>query len=57
MPNRMSSLLDELLPGNARLFVVSNRGPVTFECAPGAGHGGDLDDGRDGAFDPLALTA
>jgi trehalose 6-phosphate synthase len=57
MPNAMSALLDGLLPGNARLFVVSNRGPVTFECAPGAGYGDDLDDGRDGGFDPNHLTA
>jgi len=57
MPNPMSSLLDGLLRGNARLFVVSNRGPVTFECAPGAGLGGDLDDVRDGTFDPQSLTA
>ncbi|HEU5203609.1 MAG TPA: trehalose-6-phosphate synthase [Candidatus Limnocylindrales bacterium] len=57
MPNPMSALLDGLLPDNARLFVVSNRGPVTFESAPGAGHGADLDDGRDGVFDPKHLTA
>ena len=53
MPNPVSSVLDELLPGNARLFVVSNRGPVTFECAPGTGLGGDPDDGADSpAFRP-----
>jgi trehalose 6-phosphate synthase len=57
MPNPMSSLLDGLLAGNARLFVVSNRGPVTFECAPGAGHGGDLDEGPDRTVDPRRLTA
>ena len=57
MPNPMSALLDGLLPDDARLFVVSNRGPVTFECAPGAGHGGDLDAARDGRFEPANLTA
>jgi trehalose 6-phosphate synthase len=53
----MSALLEGLLPGDARLFVVSNRGPVTFECAPGAGHGGDLGAARDGRFEPANLTA
>jgi trehalose 6-phosphate synthase len=58
MPNPVSSVLDELLPGNARLFVVSNRGPVTFECAPGTGLGGDPDDGADSpAFRPGDLSA
>ena len=57
MPNATSALLDGLLSGNARLFVVSNRGPVTFERAPGARHASDLDDGPRGPFDPLTLTA
>src|SRR5918994_493503 len=34
MPNPNTALLDELLGDNARLFVASNRGPITFECLP-----------------------
>src|SRR5262245_16921540 len=58
MPNNpVSTLLDALLPGNARLFVVSNRGPITFECVPGAGRAGDLEDETGRPFDPRELTA
>ena len=31
MPEPQPSLLGDLLPGNGRLFVASNRGPITFE--------------------------
>ncbi len=44
MPDPRRALLDELLPANGRLFVASNRGPVTFEC-------------RAGSDDPEGLTA
>jgi trehalose 6-phosphate synthase len=40
MPDARHALLDELLPGNARLFVASNRGPVTFDCASSNGPDG-----------------
>ena len=36
MPDSRRALLDELLPPDARLYVASNRGPVTFERRAGA---------------------
>jgi trehalose 6-phosphate synthase len=60
MPDTRPALLDELLRGNGRLFVVSNRGPVTFERAPGPGRSTDGDD-QDGTgrarVAPELLTA
>ena len=32
MPNPHSIMLSELLAGDGRLFVASNRGPITFDC-------------------------
>ncbi len=46
MPDPRRALLDELLPAQARLFVVSNRGPITFERHPGADGTVELDASR-----------
>ena len=51
IPSATSALLDELLSDDARLLVVSNRGPVTLSSAPGASQANDLDDGGRGPFD------
>ena len=57
MPNPRPTLLDELLPDGARLFVVSNRGPVTFETAPRFRQANELDNGERVPFDARGLTA
>ena len=57
MPNPPPTLLDELLPEGARLFVVSNRGPVTFETSGRLRHANELDNGERGPFDARGLAA
>ena len=57
MPMPRPALLEELLPGNARLFVVSNRGPITFDCAPATGRARRVNDDDRPRLDPAALTA
>ena len=51
MPDPRPTLLGELLSDGARLFVVSNRGPVTFETAPRFRQATDLDNGERVPFD------
>jgi trehalose 6-phosphate synthase len=57
MPSLRPALLDELLPDGARLFVVSNRGPVTFENAARFRQANELDNGERVPFDVSGLTA
>ena len=57
MPDPRPTLLGELLPDGARLFVVSNRGPVTFETPPRFRQATDLDNGERVPFDARGLTA
>jgi len=49
-----SGLLDELLGPNGRLFVVSNRGPITFEADPAAPGGLTAGRGSGGLVTALA---
>jgi trehalose 6-phosphate synthase len=57
MPNPRPPLLEELLPDGARLFVVSNRGPVTFETAARFRQSNELDNGERVPFGARGLTA
>ena len=49
-----AGLLDELLGRDGRLFVVSNRGPITFETDPGAPDGLAAGRGSGGLVTALA---